>query len=296
MPTVAIASEFLDAFARIPRAQQKKVREFTGKFKADPKSPAINYEKIHAVKDPKVRTVRIDQKYRAVVLHPEQGEVYVLVWVDNHDEAMGCARERTFEVNPRTGSLQIVSVSEAQEVIGNTKKGTGLLTHFDNDLLLSFGVPAILLPSVRAVQKPDELLLLTKHLPAEAAEALTWLAEGLPPEEVREAVASQTAKEGVDAADLAAALQHPDSRRRFVTIQTEQDVTAILAAPLEKWRVFLHPNQERLVAKAFNGPCRVTGGAGMGKTVVAMHRARHLAKTLCTGAGDKVLLTTYTTN
>ena len=70
MVTVAIASEFLDAFARIPRAQQRKVREFTEKFRANPKSPGINYEKIHAVKDDKVRTVRIDQKYRAVVLHP----------------------------------------------------------------------------------------------------------------------------------------------------------------------------------------------------------------------------------
>ncbi len=79
MPTVAISAEFLDAFARIPRAQQKKLREFTEKFKADPKSPAINYEKIHAAKDTKVRTVRIDQKYRAVVLHPEHGEVFVLV-------------------------------------------------------------------------------------------------------------------------------------------------------------------------------------------------------------------------
>ena len=149
---------------------------------------------------------------------------------------------------------------------------------------------------MRAVQKPEELLLLTKHLPAEAAEALTWLAEGLPPEEVREALASQTIKEKVDASDIAAALQHPDSRRRFVTLQTDEDLTAILDAPLEKWRVFLHPSQERLVAKAFNGPARVTGGAGTGKTVVAMHRARHLAKTLCTGADDKVLLTTYTGN
>jgi hypothetical protein len=299
MPTVAISAEFLDAFARIPRAQQKKLREFTEKFKADPKSPAINYEKIHAAKDTKVRTVRIDQKYRAVVLHPEHGEVFVLVWVDNHDEAMNWARERSFEINPRTGALQIVSVSEAQEVIrsdGGAKKGAGLLAQFDDELLLSFGVPAVLLPSVRAVQKPEELLLLTKHLPAEAAEALTWLAEGLPPEEVREAVASQTIKEQVDTTDLAAALQRADSRRRFVTIQTDEDLTAILDAPLEKWRVFLHPSQERLVAKAFSGPARVTGGAGTGKTVVAMHRARHLAKALCTERGDKVLLTTYTAN
>ena len=91
MPTVAIASEFLDAYARIPRAQQKKVREFTETFQANPTSAAIHYEKIQSVRDEKVRTVRIDQKYRAVVLHPEQGDVYVLVWVDNHDEAMAWA-------------------------------------------------------------------------------------------------------------------------------------------------------------------------------------------------------------
>lgn len=297
MPTVAIASEFLDAFARIPRAQQKKVREFTEKFKADPKSAAINYEKIHNVKDPRVRTVRIDKKYRAVVLHPDEGDVYVLTWVDNHDEAMAWAENRDFEVHPFTGSLQVFSVVEAERVVqANGSNGKPkLLGRFDDSLLLSFGVPNVLLPAVRAVQKPDELLALAKHLPAEAAEALIWLAEGLPPEEVREAVVSQPKKE-VDTTDLEAALEHPDSRRRFVTIRSDYDLTSILDAPLEKWRVFLHPSQERLVTKHFNGPARVTGGAGTGKTVVAMHRARYLAKALCLKSEDRILFTTFTAN
>src|SRR5436190_7848006 len=117
MPLVAIGSDFLEAFARVPRQQQRKVREFTEKFKANPKSPAINYEKLHGVKDDKVRTVRIDQKYRAVILHPPEGEVYVLVWVDNHDEAMDWAGKRRFEVNPLTGALQVFSVSAAEEVV-----------------------------------------------------------------------------------------------------------------------------------------------------------------------------------
>ena len=117
MPTVALGSDFLDAYARIPRAQQRKVREFTEKFKANPKSPGINYEKIHDVRDDKVRTVRIDQKYRAVVLHPGQGDVYILAWVDNHDEAMAWARNRVFEINPVTGALQIINVSEAEQVV-----------------------------------------------------------------------------------------------------------------------------------------------------------------------------------
>jgi superfamily I DNA/RNA helicase len=241
--------------------------------------------------------VRIDQKYRAIVLHPDKGDVYILAWVDNHDEAMAWAEKRTFEVNPITGALQIISATEVQQVV--QKKGNGrepgLLDKFDDELLLSFGVPAVLFPAVRAVQKPDQLLALAKHLPAEAAEAMIWLADGYPPEEVREAVAARPTTE-VDTDDLAAALDHPDSRRRFVTIRSDHELTLILDAPLEKWRIFLHPNQERLVTKNFSGSARVTGGAGTGKTVVAMHRAKHLAKTVCRASDERVLFTTFTAN
>jgi superfamily I DNA/RNA helicase len=298
MPTVALGNDFLDAYARIPRAQQRKVREFTEKFKANPKSPGINYEKIHDVRDDKVRTVRIDQKYRAVVLRPDQGDVYLLAWVDKHDEAMAWARNRVFEINPVTGALQIINVCEAEQVVPartDKKKTPGLLSDFEDDLLLSFGLPAILLPAVRAVRTADELLALNKHLPAECAEALMWLAEGLPPVEIRAAV-GQPKVQKVDTGDLAAALAHPDTRRRFVTIQSDKDLMAILDAPLEKWRVFLHPSQEKLVAKKFSGPAKVTGGAGTGKTVVAMHRAKHLASKVFPEKPARILFTTFTAN
>jgi superfamily I DNA/RNA helicase len=298
MPTVAIASEFLDAFSRIPRAQQRKVREFTEKFRTNPKGPGINYEKIHAVKDDKVRTVRIDQKYRAVILYPPEGDVYVLVWVDNHDEAMDWAGKRRFEVNPVTGSLQVFSVSEAEEAVAREKKTKvpGLLDAYDDDVLLSFGVPQVLLPAVRAVKTQDALLALVKHLPAESAEALTWLGEGNPVEEVRAAVTVTPAKETVNTEDLGQALENPDTKRRFVTVKSQDDLTSILNAPLAKWRIFLHPSQEKLVTKKFNGPARVLGGPGTGKTVVAMHRARHLAREAFKEKTDRILFTTYTAN
>jgi hypothetical protein len=298
MPTVAIASEFLDAFARIPRAQQRKVREFTEKFRTNPKGPGINYEKMNSVKDDKVRTVRIDQKYRAVILHPPEGDVYVLVWVDNHDEAMDWAGKRRFEVNPVTGSLQVFSVSEAEEAVATEKKTkeTGLFDSHDDNVLLSFGVPQALLPSVRAVKTQDALLALVRHLPGEAAEALTWLGEGSPLEEVRAAVTVSLAKETVKIEDLGTALENPDTKRRFVTVKSQDDLTSILNAPLAKWRIFLHPNQEKLVSKKYSGPARVLGGPGTGKTVVAMHRARHLAREVFKEKTDRILFTTYTAN
>jgi superfamily I DNA/RNA helicase len=297
-PLVAISNDFLEAYAQIPRQQQKKVRAFMKKFKADPKSSAINYEKIHDVKDDRVRTVRIDQKYRAVVLHPADGSVYVLVWVDNHDEAMDWAKDRTFAVNPATGALQMFNVSEVAKVVEDkprSKSKSGLLAEHDDATLLSFGLPELLLPAVRAISTLSDLDKLSKLLPDEAAEALHWLGEGIPPEEVREAF-SASAAASVDTNDLAAALQHPDSKRRFVTIQSDAELTAILDAPLEKWRVFLHPSQERLVGKQYNGPVRVIGGPGTGKTVVAMHRARHLVRTLCEKDSDRILFTTFTAN
>ena len=156
-------------------------------------------------------------------------------------------------------------------------------------------MPAVLLPSVRAVRSVPALVSLGRHLPAEADEALLWLAEGIPPAEVREAVAVPAGGR-VDPDDLAAALEHPDTRRRFVTIHSDDELAAMLEAPLEKWRVFLHPSQEKLVGKAFNGPARVLGGAGTGKTVVAMHRARHLAARVFTAPADRILFTTYTAN
>lgn len=300
-PVVAIANEFLEAFSRVPRAQQRKFQEFTRKFQADPTSAAINYEKIHSIKDPRVRTVRIDQKYRGIVLRPEEGNVFVLVWVDNHDEAMAWAEKRTFEVNPTTGALQVFNLEEAERAVApepasGQRAGAepGLLDEHPDETLLAFGVPEVLLPAVRAVRAPEGLLRLARHLPAEGAEALLWLAEGLPAEEVRAAVGTAPAAQRVDPGDIAAALRHPDSRRRFVTINSDHDLASILDAPLETWRVFLHPSQERLVSKSFRGSAQVTGGPGTGKTVVAMHRARHLARNACPAPGDRVLFTTFT--
>ncbi len=295
-PVVAIASEFLDAFARIPRAQQRKVREFTEKFRENPTSAAINYEKINMARDDKVRTVRIGAEYRAVALHPEQGNMYMLLWVDHHDEAMAWARNRLFDINPVTGSLQIVNVVDAEKTSARHGKTKGLFADTSDDDLASLGVPRILLPAVRAIMDKDALSALGKHLPAEAAEALMWLAEGFDFGEVKAAVAAPKEKAPIDTRDFIKALDHPDSRRRFVTVNTQHDLNAILNAPLEKWRVFLHPTQERLVRRDFSGPAKVTGGAGTGKTVVAMHRARHLAWEVFPESTDRVLVTTFTRN
>lgn len=304
-PRVAISSDFLDAFARIPRNQQKKVREFITKFQRNPTSAAVNYEPIHDTRDDRVRTVRVDLSYRAIVLHPRRGNVYTLVWVDNHDEAMDWARNKQFSVNPKTGALQVIDVEAAEAVTTEVQEEKprakaldeyGPFELFSEEDLLRAGVPRVLLPAVRALGNADQLDRLESYLPAEAYEALFWIANlGYSVDQALNEVTSVTARpETVDVEDIEKALEHPDSQRRFTIVESEADLQSMLDAPLEKWRVFLHPSQAELVRKDFNGPARVLGGAGTGKTVVAMHRARHLARNVFTDPDDRILFITFT--
>ena len=120
------------------------------------------------------------------------------------------------------------------------------------------------------------------------------MAAGTPEEEIfRDYAAAGEAE--VDTTDYAAALEREASQRRFHVVGDEMELREILEAPLEKWRVFLHPSQRKLINRRWNGPVRVLGGAGTGKTVVAMHRAKWLAQNVLKD-GEKLLFTTFSTN
>lgn len=307
---VAIFDQFLESFALIPRAEQKKVNGFIRKFRADPTSRAINYEKISSFIDPNLRTVRIGDAYRAIVLKPEQGNVYVLLWVDHHDEAMAWARNKRIEIHPETGGLQVLTLDAAPVAAAQTEAAPParapkpkqrvklppplLEEHPDADLA-AVGVPEALLPQVRGLRTLDELEALGATFPPEAFEALYWLASGETVEEIQRAL-DLGEKKRVDTTDFVTALENEVSRRRFVVVENEEELAAMLDAPLEKWRIFLHPTQRKIVEKDWSGPARVTGGAGTGKTVVAMHRAAWLAERVFPNDEDRILFTTYTKN
>jgi mRNA-degrading endonuclease RelE of RelBE toxin-antitoxin system len=105
---LALGADFLTAFSGLPQKQQRKVRRFLDEFTANPDAATHNYEKIKGARDPNLRSVRIDQDYRGIVLKPEQGNVYVLLWVDKHDDAYQWATRRTCSVHPQTGTMQVV--------------------------------------------------------------------------------------------------------------------------------------------------------------------------------------------
>jgi hypothetical protein len=296
-PTVAISTDFLQAYATIPKAQQKKVMGFVTKFRNDPFSSGINYERINDARDANFRSVRIDQDYRGIVLSPEKGDVYVLLWVDKHDDAYAWARRHTCGVHPETGSLQLFEADSevlTPERVPAVEVAQPPLFSLRERELLRIGVPHDRLERVKEVRTEEELERLETLLPKEAFEALYLIAAGSDPQEIIQEYAAKA--EAVDTEDFATALTREQSQRSFHVVENDQELEAMLVAPLEKWRVFLHPSQRRLVHWRVNGPIRVLGGAGTGKTVVAMHRARWLVRHALSAPDRKVLFTTFTAN
>ncbi len=300
---VAIASDFLLSFSKIPKKQQAKAMAFVSKFRSNPTSNGINYEKIAQAKDPNMRSVRIDQSYRGIVLKPDTGNVYVLLWVDHHDKAYKWAENKIYQIHPETGSLQVVDIDESMTHIESPEPeapaeilAKALFDDIKDHYLLRFGVPEIHLSLVRSLKTSGELDEVADQLPQEAYEALFFLAEGFSLEEVLNDIETSDKKEEVDTTDFESALEKPDSRRRFFVVEDDLELAAILNAPLEKWRIFLHPSQQKLVERIWNGPVRVLGGAGTGKTVVAMHRAKWLVQSFYKNKNDQILFTTFTRN
>ena len=299
-PKMAMSSDFLDAFAKLPRPQQRGVRTLISRFNADSTASGLNYERIHAARDPAMRSLRIDQGYRAIVLKPEHRDVHMLLWADKHDEAYTWAERHECRINAETGALQVyepraepdAAATAPVEARADAPVPPLAFRNLRDRELARLGVPAAMLAEVHTVRDDADLDGMQPRLPLEAYEALFLYLAGESYEDlVREREAPQ---EPVDTRDFAAALSRDDSRGRFVVVEDELELEAMLNAPLERWRVFLHPSQRRLVERPWNGPARVLGAAGTGKTVVAMHRARWLARNL-PGRG-RILFTTFTKN
>lgn len=299
---VAISQDFLTAILKLPRAQQKKVNQFVSKFRSDPLSSGINYEKIIDAANSDMRSVRIDQAYRGIILKPQQGNVYILLWVDHHDEAYAWARRHQCKIHPKTGAIQLYAteVDDSVNVVVENppsvieQESSLLFDDYSTEQLIDVGLPEEFSEKISQLSNIQQLEAYREALPNDAFEALYFLADGIPYDEVLEDYRS-SGTEDVDTEDFATALIREGSKRRFVVVDDEA-LEQMLDAPLEKWRVFLHPSQRKLVERDWNGPVRVLGGAGTGKTVAAIHRAKWLASKLVGVPSKKVLFTTFTKN
>jgi superfamily I DNA/RNA helicase len=279
----AIANTFQRALQKLEGKDSlaaKLAKQAAFDFQMNPTQPGFSFERLNKCKDQNFWSLRVNENVR-IIAH-RTSDMVTLCYIDRHDEAYQWAERRRFEVHPETGAAQIVeireTVREITKVIEKQVKPP-LFGGFEADYLFALGIPTEWLDAVRHISE-DNFDALIGHLPDEAVERLLDLAAGKP-------VARPATPKG---ATDATALLHPDAQRRFRVIDNQQELRQALDFPWDQWIIFLHPTQRSVVQRSFSGPARVTGSAGTGKSVVALHRAAWLARQ---NAKARILLTTF---
>ncbi len=284
-----IADTFTDSLGKLTGDEQKAVKTTAFDLQLNPANPGMKFHKLDRAKDPNFWSVRVSRDIRIIVHKTDLS--LLLCYVGHHDKAYHWAERRKLETHPKTGAAQLVEVREMVREITVPKYIAQvdiqvdqpaapkplLFANISDDDLLGYGVPAEWMDDVRGANE-DSVLELADHLPGEAAEALLELATGGTPQIAQPATVS------------ADPFEHPDAQRRFRVVTNVEELERALEYPWEKWTIFLHPTQRQWVEKDYSGPARVSGSAGTGKTIVALHRAVFLARN---NPDARVLLTTF---
>jgi len=279
-----IADTFTDSLSKLTGDEQKGVKTTAFDLQVNPASPSHSLHKLDRSQDTNFWSVRVSRDIR-IIVHKTNASL-MLCYVNHHDKAYKWAERRKLQTHPKTGAAQLIEIRERVEEIKipvyveeeqSAPEKPLLFKNYSDEELLGYGIPVEWLEDVKQSNE-DSLLELADHLPAEAAEALLELAVGGIPKPVT------VTGDNIDP------FNHPDAQRRFRVMNDIEALERALDYPWEKWIIFLHPAQRHLVEKNYNGPARVWGSAGTGKTIVALHRAVFLARN---NPDTRVLLTTF---
>ncbi|WP_024802603.1 UvrD-helicase domain-containing protein [Nocardia sp. BMG51109] len=282
-----------DEVLKLPRAVKGAIYDFQHKFRENPNSPGLQFKQLQGTT---LFSARVNLDYRALLLHAG-GSEYVIVAVKPRQEVYDNLDKYAHQINPVTGGIEFVDLVTAESAVATEHVGSAgpvpLFAQYSEQTLMELGVAEPLLPLIAKITSEDELEALISYTPQLTSEVLLELFSGKTPAEVLEQITAPVkASDAVDTGDYRAALARP------ATVTTEDGALhAILEeGDFGRWKVFLHPAQRAIVERNYNGPARVSGGPGTGKTIVALHRVKQLADRLEPGGGKDILLTTFNTN
>jgi len=283
--------------SKLERNVKGAVWDFQGKFRREPNSPGLQLKQLQGSK---LFSARVKDDYRAI-LAKVKDNAWLLLTVahrrESYDDLEKYAERFACEVNPVTGGIEFVDVLAVENSINERRPpSTGapsLFGAYSAEQLVELGVAETLVPIIAKLTSEEELLGLIEYAPQLTGEVLLALHAGKSADQVRAEIVEPQAADGpVDRDNLVEALARPATQ---VTTDDEQ-LKAVLQGEFDRWKVFLHPTQRKLVARDYSGPARVSGGPGTGKTIVALHRVAHLVSQLPDDGEKRILLTTYTRN
>ena len=242
-------------------------------------NPGLQFKQLKG--NSRLYSARVNQEYRALLLQVGEAD-YILVAVKNRRDGLRKPRPVAYQHQPghrwhrvhrpgrhrgaasRSSAPPSPSAAEAAGPPAPCSPPTRLT-------YLGLGVAEPLLALIAKITTEDELLGLAEYAPQLTTEVLLALHDGKSADEVLDQVTTPvprptTGRRGRLRGGPGQARDPGHHRRHGPAGGLEED--------FGRWHVFLHPTQRRMVERDYNGPARVSGGPGTGKTIVALHRVR----------------------
>lgn len=256
----AISLEFLNAYSSLSKSDQKNVRQTLGKVSVDYEGSGL---RLHKLEHPsgKMFSYSVNKDIR-IIVHKETNQIDLL-YVDHHDTAYEWLQRRKFV---RIGDTLRIIVTDEEDDLSSLLKS----------------------PSSGQLDRKIEESHLQYHK--------EQLAKLTSEEECLDYIVSLSFDDIEKDELLVFTIRHVMGYRLLpiTTVQPiadDQELMDALKYPLDLWRVFLHPTQREIAYSPIRQSHIVTGGPGTGKTVVLMHRIKHVVSQIA--PDEKVLLTTY---
>jgi hypothetical protein len=293
-PEVGYSKRWWSSMAALEGGESKRVAKAVEQFLADPDHPGLNLHPVKGDTTGRLHTFRVSDDLR--VLLTRQGNVYVLHEVGHHDAIYELTERKRFVHSAHTGFVGLVDIvrddvgaaHRKAQIPPKPQARPGILDHWGDADLREAGFADDEIRVLRGCHSEDDLCDL--DLEPEAIELVIELL-AVTPEEWRTPSLDPMA----DAeARIRKAITNYGGLSGISPLFSPEEAAALAAAPIEEWMVFLHPDQRAVCERRFEGPARVRGSAGTGKTVVALHRAAALARRARErGDNRPILFTTF---
>ena len=284
---IVLADSYIDSWNDLGNRARSRVRKSLDKFATEEKTPGFQIHSLDRINcDDSFRSARVNRDLR--LIFSQQGDKNILLYVDHHDDAYNWAKNKYFKQN-RFGALYVydnqIELTEeqkeslsAEEINELYDTRSSLLEKQDIRAkdLTKLDINQVEAEYLMEIKDEDKFIAFISKWPEEIQEALFDLVTGNKSiTQVCMELEDQSVEEELS---LVESLEQKDSKRRFYTVDDLEELDHILESDMEKWRIFLHPQQEEIVSKDYSGPALIEGGPGTGKTVVGMHRAVYLSQ------------------
>jgi len=283
---------FRDSLDKFTQNERGLVAKTIVELELDPKGNGTNLHRVDKkCRDENFWVVRVNQDIR-LIIHMKDGQI-TLLYAGHHNDAYKWAESRVMKFDARKQIAKLVNIIEETVTIpkhyfaetvavkpfadlsdieittcGGDQENFAAIRNATEDSIFDLGLEPTVLESLM--------------------NTLTVKPELVGQDLIQTITLEQTRDPELDSEPEEVFVSN-SVRSEIFAVSSEDELKQVLLGQWDKWQVFLHPEQKSIVEADYEGPIRVSGSAGTGKTIVALHRANFLLRK---NEEARVLLTT----